>query len=293
MLVITRIKLRRLYVGIFCFFRSWEDLGPLFCLTFFSSYVSYTRVKFMRKTENTKNADEIYEDFQIKNEIVNLQKFYVNGKLENLEELVQKRKEKLIEDICEYKNLYEEDILDKDGFPTGKTKLIVHPHTVSHYFFRSINNLHNIEPQYSGEHLSVLWDLYSEMVDEVNINLAEFTPNLSHFCRFIGISSNGFKKLKNSADEGIRIVAEKIYDYFYDGAVTMAQLGKHNSRAMVFRMKSELERVEKEVPQVIVNTTTVDLDEFNKRINELQNFDNRIKASKTVKEANIVDYGEK
>ena len=247
----------------------------------------------MRKTENAKTAEEICEEFQIKNEIVNLQKFYVDGKIQNIEELVQARKEKLINDICEYKSAYEEDILDKDGFPTGKTKLKIAPHTVSHYFFRSINNLHNIEPQYSGEHLSILWDLYSEMVDQVNINLTEFTPNLSHFCRFIGISSTGFKKLKNSADEGIRIVAEKIYDYFYDGAVTMAQLGKHNSRAMVFRMKSELERVEKEVPQVIVNTTTVDLDEFNKRINELQNFDNRIKSSKNVKEAKFVDYDEK
>ena len=246
----------------------------------------------MKKTENAKTVDEIMEDFEIKNEIVELQKFYVNSQLDNLNDLVENRKKKLLEDITAYKMIHSEEILDKDGFPTGKTKFKIAPHTISHYFFRSINNLHNIEPQYSGEHLSILWDLYSEMVDKVNIHLAEFTPNLSHFCRFIGISSSGFKKLKNSADEGIRIVAEKIYDYFYDGAVTMAQLGKHNARAMVFRMKSELERVEKEVPQVIVNTTSVDLDEFNKRISELQNFDNRVIASKNnkpIKEAVVID----
>lgn len=242
----------------------------------------------MRKTEKPKKVDEILEEFEIKNEIIDLQKFYVNGKLANLEELVQKRKEKLISEITEYKLTHTEELLDKNGYPNGKTKLNITPHIVSNYFFRSINNLHNIEPQYSGEHLSILWDLYSEMVDEVNMSLIEFTPNLSHFCRFIGISTGGFKKLKNSSDEGIRIVVEKIYDYFYDGAVTMAQLGKHNARAMTYRMKSELERLEKETPQVIVNTTTVDLNEFNKRINELQKFDKRRENAKGIKEAKVV-----
>jgi hypothetical protein len=242
----------------------------------------------MRKTEKAKNVDEIVQEYETKQEIVELQKFYVNSQMTNLEELVKNRKEKLISDIQEYKLLYEEDILDSEGFPTGRTKLPITPHVLSTYFFRSINNLHNIEPQYSGEHLSILWDLYSDMVNEVNIKLTEFTPNLSHFCRFIGISTNGFKKLKKSSDEGIRTVAEKIYDYFYDEAVTMAQLKKHNSRAMVFRMKSELERVEKEVPQVVVNATTVDLDAFNKRISELQNFNTRVSKSQSVKEAKVV-----
>lgn len=242
----------------------------------------------MRKTENAKTADEILEEVEIKNEIIDLQRFYVNGKLQNLDELVEKRKEKLVSEITEYKLLHSEEILDKDGNPTGKTKLKITPYVVSNYFFRSINNLHNIEPQYSGEHLSILWDLYSEMVNEVNISLAEFTPNLSHFCRFIGISLTGFKKLKNSPDDGIRVVVEKIYDYFYDGAVTMAQLGKHNARAMTYRMKSELERLEKETPQIIVNTASVDLNEFNKRINELQKFDKRVKQANEVKEAKVV-----
>lgn len=242
----------------------------------------------MRKTEKAKKTDEIIEEFKTKQEIVELQKFYVNSQLDNIAELVEARKNKLVKDIDEYKMLYQEDILDSDGFPTGKTKIPITPHVLSTYFFRSINNLHNIEPQYSGEHLSVLWDLYSDMVNEVNIKLTEFTPNLSHFCRFIGISTTGFKKLKKSSDEGIRTVAEKIYDYFYDEAVTMAQLKKHNSRAMVFRMKSELERVEKEVPQVVVNATTVDLDAFDKRISELQNFNTRVSKSNAVKEAKVV-----
>lgn len=242
----------------------------------------------MRKTERPKTGDEIVKEFDIKNEIVELQKFYVNGQLENVKDLVEIRKNKLLKDITEYKLLHEEEVLDSKGKPTGKTKLKIAPHTLSHYFFRSINNLHNVEPQYSAEHLSILWDLYSDMVDEVNIRLTEFTPNLSHFCRFIGISSTAFKKLKNSADEGIRVVAEKIYDYFYDGAVTMAQLGKHNARAMTYRMKSELERMEKEAPQVIVNTTTVDLDAFNKRISELQKFGSRVEKANTVKEAKVV-----
>ena len=236
-------------------------------------------------------TEKILQDFETKQEIVKLEKFYVNAQLDNLKEIVETKKTKILADITAYKEAYSEDILDSDGNPTGGKKLKITPYAISNCFFRSINNLHNIEPQYSGEHLSILWDLYSDMVEQVNIHLTEFTPNLSHFCRFIGITTSGFKKFKNSSDEGIRIVAEKIYDYFYDGAVTMAQLGKHNTRAMVFRMKSELEKVEKESPQVIITANTVDLDEFNKRLNELQKFDNRMKQSKEIKEAKVINNG--
>ena len=88
----------------------------------------------MKKTENAKTVDEIIEDFEIKNEIVELQKFYVNSQLDNLSELVENRKKKLIEDITSYKMIHSEEILDKDGFPTGKTKFKIAPYTVSHYF---------------------------------------------------------------------------------------------------------------------------------------------------------------
>lgn len=243
-----------------------------FVLDFFKNKFILFRVIFMVELEKT---DKILKDFENRNELVKLEKFFVNAQLDNLPTLVEEKKNDIVKQIENYKMLYGNPITDFDGNVTGY-EAHPRPFVVSNYFFRSITNLQNIEPQYNGEHLSILWDLYSYMVEQVNIYLCEFTPNLSHFCRFIGITSTGFKKLKNSSDDGIRIVAEKIYDFFYDEGVTMAQLGKHNTRATIYRMKSELERLEKEQPTVVINTNTVDLDSINKRIAEIGNFNKKV-----------------
>lgn len=226
--------------------------------------------------EDKNKTESIIKDLEIKNEIVELEKFYVDGQINNLPALVEQRKNEVIQQIFDYKFLHTEEKRNKDGEIISK-KLKITPYITSNYFFRSITNLQNIEPTYSGEQLSILWDLYNEIVMQININLVEFTPTLSHFCKFIGMTSSGFKKMKNSSDEGIKIAANKIIDALYDESVTMAELGKHNTRASIYRMKSELERTEKEQPQVTIKATTIDLNGINKRINELSIFNGKVR----------------
>lgn len=228
------------------------------------------RMDKIGKTEN------ILKDFEQRQNVVALQQFYVNAQVDNLPALVEDKKNEIINKIEQYKMTYGKEITDNEGNIVSYRVNEVPPYIVSNYFFRSITNLQNIEPQYNGEHLAILWELYSQMVEQVNLNLCEFTPSLSHFCRFIGVTSNGFKKMKNSADDGIRIMAEKIYDAFYDNNVKMAELGKHNTRATIYRMKSELERLEKEQPNVVINATNINLDEINKRISEIGKFNSKV-----------------
>lgn len=227
-------------------------------------------MKDLNKTER------ILQDYENRQELIKLEKFYVNAQIDNLPALVEEKKKDIVNDIENYKMTYGRPKEDENGEIIGYTCDNPRPFVISNYFFRSITNLQNLEPQYNGEHLSILWDLYIYMVEQVNLHLCEFTPNLSHFCRFIGITTGNFKKMKNSPDECIRIITEKIYDFFYDEGVTMAQLGKHNTRATIYRMKSELERLEKEQPTVVINTTAVDLDSINKRIAELSNFNSKV-----------------
>lgn len=229
--------------------------------------------------DNLNPTDKIIKDLEIKHDIVELEKFYIDGQLSNLNELTEQRKNSIVDDIVRYKDEHTETIYDKEGEEKG-TKLIITPFIVSNYFFRSITNLQNLEPKYSGEQLSILWGLYEELVLQVNMNLCEFTPTLSHFCKFIGFTTNGFKKMKSSSDVGISTIVNKIIDYFYDNNVKMAELGKHSARATVYRMKSELERIEKETPQVTINATTIDLDGINKRIAEISNFNSMSLESK-------------
>lgn len=227
----------------------------------------------MGKQEN--KTEKIIKDLEIKQDIVKLENFYVTGQLENLPLLVQQRKEDIVNEIMNYKEKHIEEKYDKDGNVIS-TKIVITPFIVSNYFFRSITNLQNIEPQYSGEQLSILWDLYNDIVMNVNMYLCEFTPTLSHFCKYIGVTTSGFKKMKNSSDEGIKVVVTKIIDNLYDENVKMAELDKHNARATVYRMKSELDKVERETPQVTINATNIDLDGINKRIMELSTFNNKV-----------------
>lgn len=228
--------------------------------------------------DNTSPTDKIIQDLETKKNIVELEKFYLDGQINNLNEIVEQRKNEIVDKICDYKEQMLPMYDDDDNLVSYGKHLT--PYVVSNYFFRSITNMQNLEPTYSGEQLSILWELYNELVMQVNMNLQEFTPTLSHFCKFIGFTTNGFKKLKKSSDIGISTTATKIDDYFYDNNVRMAELGKHNTRAMIYRMKSEQERLEKETPQITIHATNINLDEVNKRIAELSNFDNANKEAK-------------
>ena len=218
--------------------------------------------------------EQLLEDLNKKNELKKLENFYINGKIENLPLLVEEKKKEIVEVISDYIGKYTETYYDEDG--TEHTKIRMTPYIVSNYFFRSIINLNNIEPLYSAEQLSILWDLYQYQVEQVNIMLCPFTPTVSHFCKFIGITTNGFRKMKNSPDEGTRIIIAKIEDSCFDSNVTMAQMGKFKERSTVYRMKSEQERIEKETPQVIVHATNVDLAGINKRLQELDKFNKKV-----------------
>ena len=223
----------------------------------------------MRKKEN--KTEKIIEDLDKRQDVEMLEKFYITGMVDNLPTLVNERKNNIVEEILNYRDQHSITKYDKDGNEVGKI-VNVPPFVVANYFFRSITNLQNIEPKYNGEQLSILWDLYTDIVINVNLHLCEFTPTMSHFCRYIGVTTAGFRKMKDSPDEGIRVIANKIFDALYDENVKMAELNKHNPRATTFRMKSEMGVVEKEAPKVIVNTTTVDIDEINKRIASLAIF---------------------
>lgn len=225
--------------------------------------------------EEYNKAEKTLEEAKIKNQIINLEKFYVNAQLDNLPELVEEHKSNIVKKIIEFKEK-RMTIVDSETGKITQEGVNMTPFVISNYFFRSINNLQNIEPQYSGEHLSILWNLYLYMVEQVNLNLCEFTPNISHFCKFIGITTAGLKKMLKSPDDGIRIAVEKIYDACYDEQMTMSELGKYNARATTFRMKSEMNIVEKEAPQVVVNVNATNYDDVNKRLNELLGFDKRV-----------------
>lgn len=160
----------------------------------------------------------------------------------------------------------------------------VNPLVIQKYFFQSINPLVNVEPKYSAEKLGIVWQLYEEMIGFINSKIGVLVPNLSSFCSFAGIRLSTFKQYKQSLDEDMRIVVEKIEDGCFDSNVTMSQFGYIKERSTVYRMKSEQEKIEKETPAIHIHNEGVNLGDINKRLKELQGF----KEKKEIIEAEVV-----
>lgn len=219
-----------------------------------------------------------------KQKVVDLENFYINASMSNIEEIVEQKKAETVNKLVEFQEKYVQTAYDKQDNPYK----IVNPYLISTYFFKSINPLSNTEPKYSSEKLAIVWNLYMYLVEQVNMNITEFQPTLTHFCKFAGISLSTLRNYKNNGDEQMNILINKIYDETYDSNMTLAQYGRVNGRATQFRMKSENEVTEK--PQVKVNLnlqdSNVDLDSINKKLKKYGEFSE--KKSK-IAEANYVE----
>lgn len=231
-----------------------------------------------------KNYDE--KRIAIRNEITELQQFYVDGVFENLPQVVEQRKNELVDKLIEFKENHIQYKYDK----YGNEEKIVNPYLVSTYFFTSLNSIGNISPDYSPENMSIVWNVYQYLVEQVNLQICPFAPSLTHFCKFAGISTSTLRSYKNSFDKNMREIVEKIYDACYDGQMSTAQGGAIKERSTIWRMKTENEVVEKKTPNVNVNISeNVDIKEVNDRLNNILNFNTKTieVENPKIKEANV------
>lgn len=218
------------------------------------------------------NENNKYIKLGNKQSVVDLENFYINASMDNINEIVEQKKNEIVNKLAEFQDKYITIDYDKYGNEFKR----VNPYLISTYFFKSINPLANTEPLYSSEKLSIVWSLYMYLVEQVNMNIAEFQPTLTHFCKFAGISLTTLRNYKNNSDQQMAILIDKIYDETYDSNMTLAQYGKVNGRATQFRMKSENEVQEK--PQVRVNVNAkdiVDLDSINRKLQKYNEFSSK------------------
>lgn len=192
-----------------------------------------------------------------------LEEMYVSGTLDNLDDIIAKRKEELTGQLTEY---YEK----LDEKPNLRN-----PYIINLYFFKSINPMPNLEPKYNAEKLGLVWELYNHILCQVNMEIGEMLPSLSNFCRFAGITLSTFKGYKGSPDESLRTIVEKIDDACFDTQVTMSQYGAVKERSTIFRMKAEQERVEKETPAIHIHNDAVDLSEITNRLKEIKTYNTK------------------
>lgn len=151
------------------------------------------------------------------------------------------------------------------------TYVEVNPIIITNTFFKPIVPL-DFTPNYNSYQIGRIYEYYKNLLTEINDVVGAFPSSLTLFCRFIGMTLQDFKDLKNSQDENMRLTVQKIIDDVDEANLSMAQTGTVKERTTLFRLKSQDEMVEKINPNVNVSIkATVD--------------DTRIKG-------NILDYQE-
>lgn len=224
-------------------------------------------------TKNEENNKYIMLDN--KNKVRELQTFYVDAQIENLPTIVEAKKKEIVDKLAEFQEKHIQIKYDK----YGNEEKIINPYLISTYFFKTINPLSSKMPKYNAEKLSIVWDLYMYLVEQVNMEIAPFQPTLTHFAKFAGISLSAINGYKNCGDEDMMILCEKIYDECFNGNMSLAQTGNLREKSTLSRMKIENQVVEQPKPNVNVNVSTkVDLNEINKRLEEIKNFNKKVVA---------------
>lgn len=202
-----------------------------------------------------------------------LEKFYTEGKVEDILANLEKRKKELVEDMIKYAEEHNKPIKwDKDG-DAIKWKVDYNPFVVENVFFKSIVPIGCQEPDYNAEKLALAYDFYCQLLVEVNNNIGQYPASLTSFCHFAGITLNTLRLYRNSPDLAMRTIAEKIYDQTGDTNITMSQLGIVKERSTLFKMKSQNEIVEKEQPKVNINIVEApDMERIEERINKYRSY---------------------
>lgn len=212
-----------------------------------------------------------------------LEKFYTDGKVEDILQRLDERKKELVEDMVKYAKEKNKAVKwDRSGNPID-WQVDLNPFVIENVFFKSIVPIGCQEPDYNAEKLSLAYDFYCELLIEVNNNIGQYPASLTSFCHFAGITLNTLRLYRNSPDLAMRTIAEKIYDQIGDANITMSQLGIVKERSTIFKMKSQNEIVEKEQPKVNISIVeTPDMEKIEERINKYKNYVEK-KAKKRLK----------
>lgn len=192
---------------------------------------------------------------------------------------IDERKDKFDKDFREYVSKVNTDLnIDKHGNSNIKLKY-KNPIVLNSTFLYPMEYSEN-KYNFTVSELEVLFKLYCYIISNINNEIGVFPPSLSSFCRFIDISTERFKMLKQDPDEEIRKIICKVEDYCYDMNVSLSQSGLAKERATTYRMKSEQEKMEKEQPHIFVRAKNINIGEMQDkihRIKELQDYNTKSK----------------
>ena len=218
-------------------------------------------------------TDNLIIQKQNQNDLRTLEQQFVDSKVGDMQQYIEKQKENIVQQLIEYKEKHTvESKWDKYGDPIAY-EVQINPMVINNYFFKSICPISSVEPMYNAEKLGVVFDYYMYLMAEVNDKIGNYPSSLTSFCKLAGITLNTLRQYRNSDDLNMRIIAEKIYDQVGDENITMSQMGIAKERSTMFKLRSQNELTEAQRPIVNINfSEQIDTEQIEDRIKKYKSF---------------------
>lgn len=164
----------------------------------------------------------------------------------------------------------------------GNDEKVVNPMAVKAYFFNSIVEDITFNPIYTNEQMNRFVLAFQYMIEQINLYICPFAPDLKDFCKMINITNEKLIEYRDNDTPEMKIVIEKLYDYCRDGNLILGQSKIFSASITQLKAKSELEIKEKVSPKVNINITEkIPLEVMQDRLKAIANFETKTIGEKS------------
>lgn len=211
------------------------------------------------------------------NEMIRLEKAFVDYTIDDLKDNFEQKMLEFANELQEFKKKHFDDTKKRIK---GSSSLVV-----SDYFFKPFSAYcMGSKPKYEYEKLLVAFEYYREIVNKINMDLYQFYPTLSHFCRFLGLSVATWKAdYTNNRDSRVSELVQVVEDWIFDTNMRLSEGHEIDNVTSIFRNKVELNKIEQQVPQTVIVANNTSIEEIKDRLKAWTNFDN---------EKKVIEYNE-
>ena len=194
---------------------------------------------------------------------MNITKDYLKNKIDDL---IKKFMENFVEVRCDkYGNDYKS----------------ANPMAIKSWFFKIFEESFEENPIYTVEQMNMFFFVFQYIIEQVNLYIVPFAPDIKDFCRMINITNEELIEYKENRGQEMNVIVEKLYDFCRDGNLSLAQNKIYNSTITSLKAKSELEIQEKPKVSVNINANSkLSLEEINDRLKAIRSFETKTIGTK-------------
>ena len=190
-------------------------------------------------------------------------------------------KEDLKEKINDLVKKFLENFVEVRYDKYGNEYRNANPMAIKSWFFKIFEDNFGTNPIYTADQMNMFFFVFQYIIEQVNLYIVPFAPDLKDFCRMINITNEELIEYKENRGQEMNIIIEKLYDFCRDGNLSLAQNKIYNSTITSLKAKSELEVQEKPKVSVNINASSkLSLEEIKDRLKAIRSFETKTIGTK-------------